>query len=156
MMRLKVGLICVLIGCAVIADDYLQTPPGQVSGTPAGVIPTYQPEQEQYVPQQYAPQQNAPQPDASQQNQLDPSNYQDPNANIEIDPNDRHRGLEQCRVISQNGAGEIKPYMADSGPNAAGDPAAWIWVPLGMCARLNAGDYTDVPQEILNKIEISQ
>ena len=41
-------------------------------------------------------------------------------ANITINPSAKNRGLEQCRVVSQDGVGQIKAYMADSGPNADG------------------------------------
>lgn len=139
MKRLKINLwisiFCVLLISSSNAD-YYQTPPGEVTSDP-GSIQTYQPPQPQNIP---------PEPSS-----MVPS-YQDPKGDIEINPEEKRHGLEECKVIAQDGSGMIKEYMADSGPNAAGDPDAWIWVPLGMCSRINAGDYQDVPTDILNKI----
>jgi hypothetical protein len=126
-----------MILCGVVlADDY-QSYPGQVSGPSAGQIQVYDPPQVQNTPPM-APQQVP--------------GYQNPGAYIEINPAMRRHNLEECKVIAPNGTGLIKQYMADSGPNQFGDPNAWIWVPIGMCAKLNAGDYADIPPEIMDKI----
>lgn len=60
--------------------------------------------------------------------------------------------MEQCTIVDADGNGMIKTNMADSGPNPENDPSAWIWVPIGQCAKLNAGDYTGVSPDILQKI----
>lgn len=60
--------------------------------------------------------------------------------------------MEKCRVVDKDGNGLIKPYMADSGSNLEGDRNAWIWVPFGQCQKINKGDFTGVPEEILYKI----
>lgn len=129
--------IFALVNASCVLADDLQLAPGQLSPqNNAGQIQNYTPPQPQSMPDSPA---TAP-------------SYQPPNSEIEINPAEARHGLEECRVVDQSGTGMIKPYMADSGPNAAGDPNAWIWVPLGTCTRLNAQDYADVPQEILDKI----
>jgi hypothetical protein len=136
----KIILVCVSLCLANVSladdNDNIQTSPGHVTGAP-GQVETYQPA----APQSAAPQAPSQVP-----------SYQDPNADIEVNPSAQHRGMEECRVVAQNGVGMIKAYVADSGMNRAGDPYAWIWVPSGVCARLNAGDYSNIPPEILDKI----
>lgn len=71
--------------------------------------------------------------------------------------------MEKCEVTI-NGKGLIKEKKSDcrgidhscAGQNKAGDPISYILVPKGMCAKINAGDISDVPQNILDKIEIDQ
>jgi hypothetical protein len=63
--------------------------------------------------------------------------------------------MEQCRVVDQDGNGLIRQGMADSGYNLQGDADAWIWVPYGECAQINAGDFQDVSEDIRAKIEPS-
>lgn len=67
--------------------------------------------------------------------------------------NQYNQMMEKCKVVDQNGNGLIKPYMADSGINLAGDADAWIWVPYGQCKKLNAGDFSGISPDILAKID---
>lgn len=60
--------------------------------------------------------------------------------------------MEQCTIVDSDGNGMIKANLADSGPNPENDPSAWIWVPIGDCAKLNSGDYTGISPSILQKI----
>lgn len=72
--------------------------------------------------------------------------------------------MEKCYVVDKNGKGLIKEHKADcksknnscAGHNAAGDASAWILVPEGKCAKINAGDFSDVDKEIQEKIEMSK
>jgi uncharacterized membrane protein len=69
--------------------------------------------------------------------------------------------MEKCKVV-KNGKGLIKEHKGDcktahascSGHNKAGDPSAWIMVPKGKCAKINAGDFTGVSKEIKDKIDM--
>lgn len=69
--------------------------------------------------------------------------------------NQYNQMMEQCKVVDQDGNGLIKAYMADSGVNLTGDASAWIWVPYGQCAKLNAGDFSGISPKILSKIDTS-
>ncbi len=134
----------------IFAEGDLQSAPGVVvqeqGQGPAGVIENYNPNQS--LQPQYA----NPQPSAAQSNTA-PSTLPLTNQAIAIDPS--NRTMEQCRVVDRDGNGLIKAYMADSGPNLEGDADAWIWVPRGQCAHLNAGDYTGIAPQILDKINPS-
>lgn len=70
-------------------------------------------------------------------------------------PNQYNQMMEKCKVTDSDGNGLIKPYMADSGINLAGDANAWIWVPYGQCTKINAGDFSGVSPDILAKIDTS-
>lgn len=69
--------------------------------------------------------------------------------------------MEKCQVVSKSGKGLIKAHKAEcagggtscAGTNEAGDPAAWILVPQGQCAKINAGNFRGVSQDIRDKIE---
>ncbi len=69
--------------------------------------------------------------------------------------------MEKCQVVDKNGKGLIKAHKTDckaaghscAGQNQAGDPTAWIMVPKGECAKINAGDFSGVNQIIKDKIE---
>ncbi len=69
--------------------------------------------------------------------------------------------MEKCTVVDQNGKGLIKAHTSDcksenqscSGHNEAGDPNAWILVPSGECAKINAGDFSGVSDTIKDKVE---
>lgn len=71
--------------------------------------------------------------------------------------------MDKCKVVA-DGKGLIKENKDDcksatsscAGQNKAGDPEAWILVPHGMCEKINAGDVAGVPQNILDKIDVSQ
>jgi len=70
-------------------------------------------------------------------------------------------GQEQCKVLDSEGRGLIKENRADGttsnpnpGQNQAGDPEAFILVPEGQCAKINAGDFTGVGPDITDKIEV--
>lgn len=68
--------------------------------------------------------------------------------------------MEKCKVI-KDGKGLIKENKADcnseisscAGQNKAGDPEAWIIVPKGQCAKINAGDFSGVSQNIKDRID---
>lgn len=67
---------------------------------------------------------------------------------------------EPCKVVGKDGMGLIKAGMGEckgakhacAGQNAAGDADAWITVPKGQCAKINAGDMTGVSADIAAKI----
>ena len=76
--------------------------------------------------------------------------------------------MEQCKVVdSKTGKGLIKAHKGAcavscgtgsqktscAGANKAGDPNAFIIVPKGQCAKINAGDFSGVSKEIKNSIE---
>lgn len=73
-------------------------------------------------------------------------------------------GMEQCRVVSADkSVGLIKAGRADGigsvgignsykGLNIGGEINAYIWVPTGMCTKINAGNIKGLPEEILDKI----
>ncbi|MGL5720365.1 MAG: hypothetical protein ACRCYP_06200 [Alphaproteobacteria bacterium] len=73
-------------------------------------------------------------------------------------------GMEQCRVVSADkSVGLIKAGEADGigsvgignphkGLNIGGEVNAYIWVPSGMCAKINAGHIKDIPEKIRDKI----
>jgi uncharacterized membrane protein len=69
--------------------------------------------------------------------------------------------MEKCSVVGKDGKGLIKAHKADcsdsghscAGQNSAGDAKAWIIVPKGDCAKINAGNFEGVSQEIQDKIE---
>lgn len=79
---------------------------------------------------------------------------QEPGYNSNVDPN-QNPEMEECKVVDKDGNGLILPYQADSGANLDNDASAWIWVPLGQCKRINAGDFSGVSQAIRNKIHPS-
>ena len=68
--------------------------------------------------------------------------------------------MEKCTVV-KDGKGLIKEHKSDckatstscAGQNKAGDPKAWILVPKGECAKINAGDFSGVSPDIKDKIE---
>ncbi len=69
--------------------------------------------------------------------------------------------MEKCKVIDKDGKGLIKAHKSDckssshscAGQNKAGDPDSWIMVPKGECAKINAGDFSEVHHNIKDKIE---
>ena len=69
--------------------------------------------------------------------------------------NANNQMMEKCKVVDSNGNGLIKAYQADSGINLEGDPDAWIWVPYGQCAQINAGNFNGIAPDILAKINTS-
>lgn len=68
-------------------------------------------------------------------------------------------GMEKCKVV-KDGQGLIKEHKADcagasnscAGQNKAGDVDSWIMVPEGQCSKINAGDFSDVGQDIQDKL----
>lgn len=68
--------------------------------------------------------------------------------------------MEKCKVVDAEGKGLIKEHKADcagasnscAGHNKAGDPEAWIMVPKGDCAKINAGELDGISQEIKDKL----
>lgn len=72
--------------------------------------------------------------------------------------------MEKCNVVDKNGKGLIKEHKTDckavghscAGQNKAGDASAWIMVPKGECAKINAGDFSSVDQSVKDKIEGAQ
>lgn len=71
-----------------------------------------------------------------------------------------HLEMEKCQVIKE-GKGLIKEHKADcksknhscAGQNAAADVESFILVPTGECAKINAGDFSGVDDNIKSKIE---
>lgn len=69
--------------------------------------------------------------------------------------------MEKCTVVDKDGKGLIKEHKSDcktsktscAGENGEGNPEAWIMVPTGECAKINAGDFSGVSDEIKDKIE---
>lgn len=70
-------------------------------------------------------------------------------------------GMEKCKVVDKDGKGLIKAHKGEcatskhscAGHNGPGDPEAWILVPKGECAKINAGDFSGVDDKIKDKIE---
>lgn len=68
---------------------------------------------------------------------------------------------EKC-VPMKNGKNIVKASKNDcqtaahgcAGQAKAGDVDSWINVPKGLCAKINSGDMSDVPQDIKDKLEI--
>lgn len=68
--------------------------------------------------------------------------------------------MEKCNVV-KDGKGLIKEHKSDckgsghacAGHNKAGDAGAWINVPKGECAKINAGDFSGVDKAVKDKIE---
>ena len=67
---------------------------------------------------------------------------------------DGFKEMEKCKVVDENGKGLIKENEADLANNKAGDPEAWIMVPIGECDKINDGDFSGVSDEIEDKIEM--
>jgi hypothetical protein len=75
-------------------------------------------------------------------------------------------GMEQCRVVTADkSVGLIKAGQADGigsvglgntykGLNIEGERNAYIWLPVGLCAKINAGYINAIPEEIRNKIHL--
>lgn len=71
--------------------------------------------------------------------------------------------MEKCKVV-KDGVGLIKANKADcagsshscAGQNKAGDLESWIIVPKGQCDKINAGDFSGVSEEIIDKIECAK
>jgi uncharacterized membrane protein len=55
--------------------------------------------------------------------------------------------MEKCKIIGSSGEGLIKAKMCDcstgkyscAGQNPKGDPNAWIFVPKGICEKIEGG-----------------
>jgi uncharacterized membrane protein len=68
--------------------------------------------------------------------------------------------MEKCKVVDAEGKGLIKEHKGDcagaanscAGHNKAGDPEAWIMVPKGDCAKINAGEHDGISDEIKDKL----
>lgn len=73
--------------------------------------------------------------------------------------------MEECKVVDpKTGKGLIKAHKGScattasekgscAGGNDAGDPDAFIIVPKGQCAKINAGDFSGVSDEVKDSIE---
>lgn len=70
--------------------------------------------------------------------------------------------MEKCKVVDKDGKGLIKEHKTDCNTaahscatqNLAGEAEAWIMVPKGQCEKINAGDFSEVSQDIQDKIEM--
>ncbi|MFA6036620.1 MAG: DUF2282 domain-containing protein [Legionellales bacterium] len=71
--------------------------------------------------------------------------------------------MEKCEVIDKNGKNIIKANQTDcavkgihscAGQNKAGETGAFIEVPKGQCAKINAGDLSGVSADIKSKIDV--
>lgn len=58
-------------------------------------------------------------------------------------------------IVKQNKSACASGSYACAGQNTAGVSDAWIYVPKGVCARILAGDFSDVPPDVLVKLDIS-
>jgi len=55
--------------------------------------------------------------------------------------------MEKCNIVDAKGKGLIKANKGDcksvknscAGQNAAGDPDTWVFVPQGLCDRIDGG-----------------
>ncbi len=69
--------------------------------------------------------------------------------------------MEKCMVVDKQGHNIVKAGKNDcksatnscAGQAKAGDKNAYIEVPKGQCAKINAGDYTGVSADTKAKIE---
>ena len=72
--------------------------------------------------------------------------------------------MEECKVVDpKTGKGLIKAHKGScgnpgekgdcAGGNVAGDPNAFIIVPKGQCAKINAGDFSGLDAEFKDMIE---
>ena len=72
--------------------------------------------------------------------------------------------MEKCKAVNSQGTNIIKEHMADcaggpascAGHNQAGDPEAWILVPKGDCAKINAGKFSGISKETMDKLDLKQ
>ncbi len=70
--------------------------------------------------------------------------------------------MEKCKVVGKDGKGLIKEFKGAcntsthscAGQNKAGDPEAWILVPEGECAKINAGDTSGVAPSVREKLDL--
>lgn len=71
--------------------------------------------------------------------------------------------MERCNVV-KNGKGMIREHKGDckssdpnknscAGQNSAGDAEAWIFVPQGECAKINAGDCSGISADTRARLE---
>jgi uncharacterized membrane protein len=68
--------------------------------------------------------------------------------------------MEKC-VVTKNGKNMVRAHKADcqtgktscSGQNTADNHEAWIFVPQGQCAKINAGDCSGLEAEDKAKLE---
>jgi uncharacterized membrane protein len=71
--------------------------------------------------------------------------------------------MERCTVV-KDGKGMIREHKGDckstnkeknscAGQNSAGDAEAWLFVPQGECAKINAGDCSGVSAETRARLE---
>jgi uncharacterized membrane protein len=72
--------------------------------------------------------------------------------------------MEKCEVVDKNGKNIIKANQTDcavkglhscAGQNKAGEAGAFIEVPKGQCAKINAGDFSGVSNDIKSKIDVA-
>jgi len=69
--------------------------------------------------------------------------------------------MEKCKIVNKDGKGLIKEHKSDcasaksscAGTNSAGDPNAWILVPNGQCDKINSGYYSEISDDVKDKIE---
>ncbi|MGA2654876.1 MAG: DUF2282 domain-containing protein [Gammaproteobacteria bacterium] len=73
--------------------------------------------------------------------------------------------MEPCVVVDKNGNNLVKAHQADcavkgvhscAGQNKDGEQGAFIEVPKGQCAKINAGDFSGVSNDIKSKINGAQ
>ncbi len=72
--------------------------------------------------------------------------------------------MEQCVVVDKNGKNLVKANKSDcavkgvhscAGQNKAGEAGAFIEVPKGQCAKINAGDFSGVSSDIKSNIDVA-
>ncbi len=72
--------------------------------------------------------------------------------------------MEKCKIVGEDGEGLIKAGKNDcagrthscTGHSVDGDPDAWILVEKGLCDKINAGDLSEVPDEIKDRIKVDK
>lgn len=71
--------------------------------------------------------------------------------------------MEKCEAVDKNGKNIIKANQTDcavkgmhscAGQNKAGEAGAFIEVPKGQCAKINAGDFSGLPADIKSKLDV--
>ena len=77
---------------------------------------------------------------------------------------DAKPNMEKCKAVNSKGVNIIKEHMSDcssktsscAGHNKAGDSDAWILVPKGDCAKINAGKFSGISKETMDKLDLKQ
>ncbi|CAK8162610.1 DUF2282 domain-containing protein [Candidatus Xenohaliotis californiensis] len=74
------------------------------------------------------------------------------------------KAMEKCKVVDKDGKGLIRAHKSDcaggknscAGSNKAGDPDAWIFVPKGLCEKINNSEWKHVPKSVIKKLDVNK